>query len=73
MNDYNKWLKQLKGMLLSTGHFEKGVTLNRKSWKHFFDCGYTPYEAIQIDFGYNSNTTSLKESIPISQYWESFL
>lgn len=71
-SNYNEWLRTVKGMLLSTGYFESGLELHRKSWRPLFDDGYTPYQAVQIDFG-GKGYPAFGEAIPVSIYWESFL
>lgn len=72
MTNYEIWLRQVKGMLLSTGLFNDNLVLDKKAWRPLFNDGYTPYQAIQIDFGGRANP-QFGESIPVSAYWETFL
>lgn len=70
--NFSEWLRVLKGMLLSTDYFKGDLTLHKKSWKPLFDDGYTPYQAVQIDFG-GKPYPKFGEAIPVSIYFESFL
>ena len=53
--NFSDWINRVQYGLVCAGIFPTsnyGHTLkkvDRASWKHFYDEGYTPFEAIQID------------------------
>jgi hypothetical protein len=48
---YARWLVCLRKALLSTGCFENGVYPCSKSWRHYYDSGYSPFRAAKEDTG----------------------
>ena len=72
MNNFNEWIDEVATKLHATPHFDYKPTLYKKAWKPLFDDGYTPSQAIQIDFGNKANPTMSEGRLPISIYWESF-
>lgn len=50
---YERWLHLVRLVLLSTGHFKPGLVLHEQSWKHYWESGYKPGDAVKEDLGYD--------------------
>jgi len=51
---YHRWLTRVKHALVAAGVFKIpnyiwSINLCEKSWKHYFDDGFTPIEAVLDD------------------------